>query len=108
MSESISKLTSGQTNFSALFIVPIGVAIILTLAFIFPVSAGSVSWQNAGSADLSLGAMQFESLSVYNCITYAAFMDSANGDKATVMDYTSGSWHFLCFTLTQGVSAHVK
>jgi len=108
MSESISKFTSGKANFSALFIVVIGIAIILTLPFVYPVSAGSISWQSAGNTDPTFGAMQSESLSVYHYTPCATFRNSANSEKATVMGYAGFIWHFFCFTLTGGVSAHVK
>ena len=50
------------------------------------------SWQSVGTAGFSAGLADFTSLAVYNGTPYVAYVDGANGGKATVMKFDGTNW----------------
>jgi hypothetical protein len=50
------------------------------------------SWSQVGSGAVSVASAGYPSLYVASGTPYVAFKDSNAGDKATVMQYTSGTW----------------
>jgi uncharacterized repeat protein (TIGR02543 family) len=77
-----------RSNARGLVVATIG----LVLGFAASGPAARAAWEVVGTAGFSAGAADYTSLAFYNGEPYVAYEDGANGSKATVMRYTSGSW----------------